>query len=105
MGDGKGFESTPEDLATHAATVDRLGDRLTKVGETGAGVDLGIETYGIIGQMFSGGARDEITQTSDAIKEMGTGLSDFGEGVKAAGQQYAKVEQEIRELLEKFGGN
>lgn len=101
---GKGFESTPEDLATHSATVDRLGDRLTEVGQTGAGVDLGIETYGIIGQAFSGGAREQIAQTAEAIKEMGTGLSDFGEGVKAAGEHYQLVEDEIRELLEKFGG-
>ncbi|MFF5991551.1 hypothetical protein [Prauserella flavalba] len=102
---GNGFESTPEDLATHSATVDRLGDRLTQIGTTGADVDLGMETYGIIGQVFSLGARAEIQQTSDAIKEMGTGLSDFGEGVKAAGEQYQLIEQEIQELLGKFGGS
>jgi len=104
MGEGKGFESTPDDLATHSATVNRLGDRLTKHGEAGGNVDLGIETYGIIGQAFSGGARDQISQTSEAIKEMGKGLSDFGEGVKAAGLHYQQVEQEIQELLKKFGG-
>lgn len=102
---GKGFESTPEDLATHSATVDRLGDRLSKVGDTGSNVELGMETYGIIGQLFSSGAREEIAQTAEAIKEMGTGLSDFGEGVKAAGDSYQQVEAAIRELLETFGGN
>ncbi|WP_199434941.1 hypothetical protein [Qaidamihabitans albus] len=101
---GQGFKSTPEDLATHSATVDKLGERLTKAGETGGGVDLGIETYGIIGQAFSGDAREQIAETAEAIKEMGSGLTDFGEGVKAAGEHYRQIETEIRDLLDKFGG-
>lgn len=104
MGDGKGFESAPDDIATHGATVDKVGDRLTKLADKGGNVDLGMETYGIIGQAFSGGAREEIAQTSEAMREMGTGLSDFGEGVKSAGEHYKQVEHEITEFVKKFGG-
>jgi len=99
-----GFKSTPEDLATHSATVTGLGERLEAAGKTGAGVDLGGETYGLIGQAFAGDVKDQITQTAEAISELASGLTDFGEGVAAAGQQYQQVDAEIRELLKTFGG-
>ncbi|MFC4001413.1 type VII secretion target [Prauserella oleivorans] len=101
---GDGFTSTPEDLATHSATVKALGDRLAKAADTGRGVELGGETYGIIGQAFAGDAKEQIAQTAEAISEMAAGLTDFGEGVAAAGRNYQKVEDEIKELLGKFGG-
>ncbi|GAB3492726.1 type VII secretion target [Amycolatopsis cihanbeyliensis] len=101
---GEGFKSTTEDLATHSATMSRLGDQLGKAGEKGGGVDLGMETYGIIGQAFAGDAKEQIRQTADAISELASGLTDFGEGVKAAGENYQLVEDEIEELLSKIGG-
>ncbi|MFD2396413.1 WXG100 family type VII secretion target [Prauserella oleivorans] len=76
---GDGFTSTPEDLATHSATVKALGDRLAKAADTGRGVELGGETYGIIGQAFAGDAKEQIAQTAEAISEMAAGLTDFGE--------------------------
>ena len=50
---GDGFHSTPTDLATHAGTVSKLGDRLNQAASTGGGVDVGGETFGIIGQAFA----------------------------------------------------
>ncbi|SFP98991.1 Excreted virulence factor EspC, type VII ESX diderm [Amycolatopsis arida] len=99
-----GFKSTPEDLATHSATVKRLGEQLSGAATTGRGVDLGGETYGIIGQAFAGDVKEQITQTADAIDELASGLSDFGDGVESAGQQYQRIEDEIEQLLKKFGG-
>jgi hypothetical protein len=101
---GKGFKSTPKDLATHSATVIGLGERLGKAGEKGGGVDLGGETFGIIGQAFAGSAKEQIAQTAEAIAEMASGLGDFGDGVAAAGQNYQQIEDEINELLKEFGG-
>lgn len=99
-----GFKSTPEDLATHSATVTNLGDRLGKAAATGTGVDLGGETYGVIGQAFAGDVKEQIAQTGEAINELANGLSEFGEGVASAGQHYEQIENEIQELLKKFGG-
>ena len=62
-----GFRSTPEDLETHSATVRELGDRLSKAAEAGRSVELGGETYGVIGQAFAGDAKTQIVETAEAI--------------------------------------
>ncbi len=99
-----GFKSTPEDLETHSGTVRGLGDRLSKAAETGRNVELGGETYGLIGQAFAGEAKAQISETADAISEMATGLTDFADGIASAGQNYRRTEEEIRDFLKQFGG-
>lgn len=99
----EGFKSSPEDLRTHSATVIRVGEDLSAAGDKGASVDLGIETYGIIGQAFSGNAKEQITQTANAIKDMGSGLTTFGEGVQAAGDAYQQADDDISEFVKTFG--
>lgn len=94
-----GFHSTPADLATHSGTMSKLGGRLDAAAKKGAGVDLGIETYGIIGQAFSSSAREQISQTAEAMTGVATAFSDFGTDVKAAGEHYEKIEDEIKQLL------
>ncbi|TVT27563.1 hypothetical protein FNH05_30785 [Amycolatopsis rhizosphaerae] len=94
-----GFHSTPEDLAKHSATVTGLGERLRQASATGGGVDVGGETFGIIGQAFAFKVKGDITETAGAISDLAVGLTDFGEGVGLAGQNYEQVEGEIQELL------
>lgn len=98
-----GFSSTPGDLATHSSTVSRLGKQLQDAANTGRNVELGGETYGIIGQAFAGNVKDEIAQTAEAIADLAAGLTDFGEGVSHAGQHYQQIEDEIQQLLKEFG--
>ncbi|KAA9158600.1 hypothetical protein FPZ12_022450 [Amycolatopsis acidicola] len=99
---GEGFHSTPQDLATHSATVSGLGDRLAKASATGGGVDVGGETFGIIGQAFTFGVKGHITETAGAIADLAAGFRDFGDGVKQAGQNYEEIEEDIRLLLAEF---
>ncbi|AXB47775.1 type VII secretion target [Amycolatopsis albispora] len=101
MPDG-GFKAKPDELVTHAGTVLKLGERLNQAGTKGGGVDLGIETYGIIGQAFSGDVREQIAETAAALNELGEGLTDFSEGIKEAGGAYERFEKEVQELLELF---
>ena len=67
----------PEDVTTHAGDVDGLAGELTKAGEQGANVDLGIETYGIIGQAFSVHARMSITDVGNSISELASALPEI----------------------------
>ena len=99
-----GFKSTPEDLETHSATVRELGDRLSKAAEAGRSVELGGETYGVIGQAFAGDAKTQIVETAEPISEVATGLRDFADGIASAGENYRTAEEGIRDFLKQFGG-
>jgi uncharacterized protein YukE len=88
-----GFEVVTEDLTRHAGTVEGLGGQLESAGNKGKGVDLGVQTYGIIGQAFSMGVRSNISETGDAITEMATALKDTAEGIRACAEEYDQVEQ------------
>lgn len=89
---GDGYTVEPDDLTTHASTVSGLGERLGKAGDTGSGVDLGIDTYGIIGQFFSVSAREQISGTADSIKEVAASLSGLSQAVKSCAEVYELLE-------------
>jgi uncharacterized protein YukE len=97
-----GFQVVPGELNTHADSVNGFGDQLTAAGDKGRGVDLGIGTYGIIGQAFSGGVRSNISQTGGSINEMGTALKDAATGVRECAKAYQQVDQDNSKL---FGGS
>jgi hypothetical protein len=77
-----GFEIVPEDVINHAGNVDQLGTRLADAGRAGGTVDLGIETYGIIGQAFSLSVRGEISQTAAAISEAASAFPDIADALR-----------------------
>jgi hypothetical protein len=77
-----GFEIVPEDVINHAGNVEQLGTRLTDAGRAGSSVDLGIETYGIIGQAFSLSVRNEIGQTAAAIAEAASAFPDIANALR-----------------------
>ncbi|OLF16292.1 hypothetical protein [Actinophytocola xanthii] len=76
------FEMVPADVIAHAGAVEGLAGELTKAGERGAGVDLGIETYGVIGQAFSGHARTSIANMGDLIAELASALPDIADALR-----------------------
>jgi hypothetical protein len=43
----------PDDLRTHAATVNGLAERVDNCATTGSQTDLGVNTFGILGQPFA----------------------------------------------------
>lgn len=43
----------PDDLRTHAGTVNHLADRVGNCATTGSQTNLGIDTFGILGQPFA----------------------------------------------------
>lgn len=99
-----GFKVEPPDLTNHAGEVERLGDQLGKAGEKGAGVDLGTETYGLIGQAFSMSVRQEISETGTAIKEMSGAFSGISEALRGCAASYQRIDDEIAEVFDKILG-
>lgn len=90
-----GFAVAPDDLEKHAGEVDRLGSQLGNAGKKGAGVDLGVGTYGVIGQAFSASARHEISETGDAIAELSTAFSGVADALRACAETYTGLEEEL----------
>lgn len=97
-----GFKVEPADLTKHAGEVARLGDQLGKAGEKGAGVDLGTETYGIIGQAFSLSVREEISETGTAIKELSGAFSGISEALRECADGYQRIDGEIAEVFDRI---
>lgn len=77
-----GFEIVPEDVVNHAGNVEQLGTRLADAGRAGSSVDLGVETYGIIGQAFSLSVRGEISQTAAAISEAASAFPEIADALR-----------------------
>lgn len=95
-----GFQVVPGELTTHADSVNGFGDQLSAAGDKGRGVDLGIGTYGIIGQAFSGGVRSNIAETGGSIDEMGTALKDAATGLRESAKAYQQMDQDNAKLFQ-----
>lgn len=99
-----GFKVEPADLTQHAGEMDRLGNQLGKAGEKGAGIDLGVETYGIIGQAFSTGVRQELAETGNAIDELSDAFSGISDALRECADTYARIDDEIAQIFDKLLG-
>ncbi|OLF14511.1 hypothetical protein BLA60_02245 [Actinophytocola xinjiangensis] len=92
----------PADVTGHAGSVDGFGTALSAAGAKGAGVDLGIETYGIIGQVFSGSARVQIAMTGNSISEMASSLPDIADALRDCADSTTQTDDEHASLFEQF---
>jgi hypothetical protein len=97
-----GFEIVPEDVINHAGNVEQLGTRLTSAGQAGGSVDLGIETYGIIGQAFSLGVRNEIGQTAAAITEAASAFPEIADALRDCAHIVRETDAENSNLFDEY---
>jgi len=98
------FEMVPDDVTTHAGNVDGLAGDLKQAGRNGGGVDLGIETYGIIGQAFSLHARASIASVGDSISELATALPDIADALRDCADTTRETDEHHAGLFDKFIG-
>jgi hypothetical protein len=94
------FEIVPADVIAHAGAVEGLSGELTKAGEQGAGVDLGIETYGIIGQLFSGKVRTAIDDMGEAIAELASALPDIADALRDCADSTRETDEHHANLFD-----
>lgn len=98
MGDGHKVDT--EDLVAYAREVENLSQRLQKASSKGSGVDIGIGTFGIIGQFFSEGVRADIAGTAESISDLASGLSSVSEAVKTCADAYDRMESDAAKDFE-----
>ncbi|MCT2581546.1 ESX-1 secretion-associated protein [Actinophytocola gossypii] len=98
------FEMVPDDVTSHAGNVDGLAGELTKAGQKGGGVDLGVETYGIIGQAFSLHARASIASVGCSISELATALPEIADALRDCADTTRETDEHHAGLFDKFLG-
>jgi hypothetical protein len=93
-----GFGVAHGDLESHANYLD--GVSAAAEGQfAGTGVDLGAETFGVIGAFFAQGAREEETKVSQAGTDTARSFQDLGAGVRAVAADYRDIDQHHAEML------
>lgn len=80
------------DLAAHAGTLDGLAERIATVHGAAAGTDLGIDSFGIIGQFFALGARAESGRATECIDALRDATGCAGTGMRQTGETYQQVD-------------
>ncbi|EHR51522.1 Protein of unknown function (DUF2580) [Saccharomonospora marina XMU15] len=90
---GNGFTVEPDELDTHAASLDGVAQRVQAEGERGGGIDFGIDAFGIVGQAFSTQARQTSSEAAEQIAGYAQDIRDLGTAVRAAGRAYVESDK------------
>lgn len=98
------FEMVPEDVISHAGNVDGLASEVKAAGELGGNVDLGIETYGIIGQAFSVHARLSIADMGKSIAEMASALPEIADALRDCADSTRETDDHHASLFDQYRG-
>ena len=94
----------PADVTGHAGSVEGFGTSVTAAGKAGAGVDLGIETYGILCQAFSVYARLQIAETGDAISQVGSALPGIADALRDCADSTTETDDDHAALFDQIKG-
>ncbi|TQM38072.1 hypothetical protein [Pseudonocardia cypriaca] len=88
-----GFRFDDGVLSRHGQEVDALTARLRNA--SGAGSPLGLEAYGVIGQVFAAAAVDATATASRSVAELAEGGRAIGDGVRAVVRDYQEAERRV----------
>jgi len=94
----------PADVVSHAGNVQSMGMELTRAAGRGQSVDLGIDTYGIIGQVFSVPVRIHIAAIANSINELANALPDVADALRDCADATQQTDDEHAKLFAKFKG-
>ncbi|WP_191305670.1 type VII secretion target [Lentzea cavernae] len=94
----------PADVTSHAGAVQSFGTELTRAAGRGESVDLGIETYGIIGQVFSLPVRAHIAAIASSINELANALPDVADALRDCADATKQTDDDHAKLFAKYKG-
>ncbi|MGP4018519.1 type VII secretion target [Saccharopolyspora sp. 5N708] len=94
------FTVTPHHLATHGEYLNGLADRIAAAGESGGGVDFGIESFGIVGQVFSVDARETSQRAAIEIGKFAEHTRKLATGVNDCAADYRQTDDDVALCLE-----
>ncbi|GAA1264766.1 type VII secretion target [Saccharothrix xinjiangensis] len=98
------FEMVPEDIINHAVNVQSIGAELAKVATRGESVELGTETYGLIGQVFSVPVRIHIALIAKSVNELASALPDIADALRDCADTTQQTDDDHAKLFGKFMG-
>lgn len=93
------FGVVPESLSKHSEWLTDFADKIAQVGENGAGVEVGVESFGLVGQMFATEARQTSQQAAEEIKTFSERTKTLADEVGACGTDYASTDDENARCL------
>ncbi|WP_158890007.1 type VII secretion target [Amycolatopsis anabasis] len=93
MPDGQGYTVKPEELRTHGGTLNGVADRVKGAGGKGGAMQFGIETFGIVGQLFAGDANRVSHESARQIADFAEDIRDLAAVVRGAGDLYHGTER------------
>lgn len=99
-GSSQQTDVTIGDINKHASRVTELGNQLKAAGDTGSNVDLGVQTFGIIGQAFSVGVRGSISATGEAIKALSTTFDTTSDELRECATDYRNTDDDNKVMFE-----
>lgn len=104
---GDKVQAVISELHQHAKNVANDAEAIKACADTGKQTDFGINTFGIIGQIFSGGARTQAHQVSDNlsktvqfVQSVSRDLDDTAETYKQTDGGNAEVFKQLQEGLD-----
>lgn len=96
MSIGQGFTVEPTELRTHGGTLERVADSVDAAADQGGSVSFGIDTFGIVGQLFAGEARRVSGEAVEELRGFAEDIRSMAAGVRAAGEVYQGIDDANR---------
>lgn len=82
------FNVSPERLTTHSQWLTGLADDIAAAGKKGEGVSFGADSFGLVGQVFAGQARQTSQQAAVEIQKFSELTRELGNRVHEAAKDY-----------------
>lgn len=86
------FGVVPESLSKHSDWLAGMADKVANIGEKGDKVSFGVDTFGLVGQMFATEARQMSEQAVQEIQTFSERTKTLGSEVGACGSDYASTD-------------
>ncbi|MCP2170013.1 type VII secretion target [Goodfellowiella coeruleoviolacea] len=87
-----GFDVVPDELRTFASGLKDRGGQVGEVATAADGVSLGVDTFGVIGQIFVGSAKQAAGEAAAGLKALSETLADDGDNTNATADTYADTD-------------
>jgi hypothetical protein len=87
-----GYEQQHNQFTSGASTLDRLGDDIRGQGGAAGNINMGTETFGLIGTLVSKVVLDNAGQLADNISELGTACDEHAAGLRDNRDRYTGQE-------------
>lgn len=88
-----------EEIHTHASSVDHIAARVQNCATFGKSTDFGLDTFGIIGQVFALGCRDNAHQVAGALDKAAGSVRDVKAALESTAETYKSTESDNTNLF------